>query len=471
MRRRCVLKKLTAGFLTAAFLLSMTGSPMTTYASNMEMTAMEDTEGDDSETMLEDTEVDASTEGIDYQEIPDISILEPEEDEELPTETLELEEDTTEAENAEDIGETEPEEEPEVPADGGFTDARWISVNQSVSGSGSQYFTFTTDYDGYFTLNFQHPLVDYDYLYWKVYLYDANQQEIEYWNIYGYNQNMTTCRYGYPKGTYYIRVVANYTSAPSYSVCVNYTQSSYYETEDNGSFTKADAIKLNTTYGGNLDGTYDKDYYKFTLTKPGRIEVAFGHDIVDDGGWKIVLYSSNQETIYSMLSEENDKLLTSAKLGLPAGTYYIAISRNYTCKIPYSLKVSNTYTNVWEKELNDTKASADSITWGTKYYGTIMKGNDEDYYTFRLSGKKKTELVFNHSFNSGETKWKIALLDETGSAIWSSESNGYNTEISSGSLNLPAGKYYVYIHSSSYYYTPSVYNFRIQTPTIKVVWM
>ncbi len=456
MRKKSLLKQITASVLVLGMIICMTNMPDTGYAQ---------------EISIEESTEDYGGRDIEAEQIEAFTEAEAEEDNVV----VRSEEATDSEEILEDISTEVPQ------ADGGFTDAQWISVNQRVTGSGDRFFAFTIDNSGYFTLNFQHPMVDYDYGYWKVNLYDENQQYIEEWDIKGYNRNFTTCRFGYPQGSYYIEIVEKREDAPGYSLCVNFTQTTTYETEYNNTFTTANPIKLNTTYGGNLfygslgNGWIgaDLDYYKFTLTKAGCIKIAFRHAIPDDTYgvyWNIAIYNSNQTEIYHMVSKAEDTSIETCKIGLSAGTYYIKVyNNNYPSDINYTLKVTNTYTNVWETELNDTRTTADSIKWGTTYYGTLKENGDEDYYTFQLTSKKDTELIFKHAEDDNDNRlWNVKLMDAGGNIIWQDDVTGNKTSISSGILKLAAGKYYIRIAKSYVFHSEKTYNFRIQTPTIKV---
>ncbi len=479
MRGKGLLKRLTAGLLAVALTIPMSGVPEMkhVYASEMEAEispeATEETTEDTEEATTETT----SEESTDYQRLPDISIFEPETEaeEEVSVDVLNPEV---------DIKTPEEDTDTEVPQTaGGFTTAKRISVNQRVYGSGTQYYEFTITESGYFTLNFQHDMVDHDYRYYGVKIYDSNQKEIYDFLVKGYSRNITTCRLGFPKGTYYIEVEEYMNNAPDYSLCVNFKQSSVYETEYNNTFTTANTIKTGKTYGGNLFYNYDKgedeDYYKFTLTKAGYINLTFGHQMLEDDRvyYYITIYNNDQKEVQALASSGYEQTMSSDKIGLAAGTYFVKITKGvYRTDIPYTLRVDSTYSNVWETELNNTKSTADAIQWGTTYYGTIKEGPDEDYYTFNLTSKRNVEFIFAHVKLAHEDPlWEVILMDSQGNEIWSDNIGGYDTKVSSGSLKLSAGRYYIYVHVpkgeyswSTRDYTTSPYNFRIQTPTIKV---
>lgn len=491
MRGKGLVKKLTAGLLAAIMMLSMAGVPEKTYAyapgteavtesETLEETTTETTEGsteDTTEDASQETTEETTEEGVNYQELPDAGILEPETEEETSEDIPNPEKDTETPDDETDI------EQPQADGGSSFTTAQSIALNQRIYGSGTQYYEFTITERGYFTLNFQHDMVDHDYRYYGVKIYDSNQKEIYDFVVEGYSRNITTSRLGFPKGTYYIEVEEYMNNAPDYSLCVNFKQSSVYETEYNNTFTTANTIKTGKTYGGNLffncDKGEDEDYYKFTLTKAGYINLTFGHQMLEDDRiyYYITIYNNDQKEVQALASSGYEQTMSSDKIGLAAGTYFVKITKGvYLTNIPYTLRVDSTYSNVWETELNNTKSTADTIRWGTTYYGTIKEGPDEDYYTFNLTSKRNVELVFAHAKLAHEgSLWEVILMDSRDNEIWSDKVGGYDTKVSSGALNLPAGRYYIYVHvpKGEYSwgtrdYTTSPYNFRIQTPTIKV---
>ena len=329
MKKKGMLKQIVAGALAIGLSLPMMWMSPSTYAQEMatEETAQE----------YGGREFESELEELSGEETKDENSV------------TELQEETTEAIST-----------GEEPADRGFADAEWIPVNQSIYGSGSQYYKFTIDHNGYFTINLQHDMDENNWnIFYEMYVYDSNLNRISTWYTWGYKSNITTCRLGFPQGTYYIQIHKNYYTASDYSLCVNYTQTSTYETEFNNGFTTADLIELGTTYNGNLYSSEDEDYYKFRLSKKGYINFAFGHQMMDDDNmyYEITLYNSNQEKVYTTKSSGYKRTVTSGNMQLSAGTYYIKVTQywygtsNFTTN-PYSIRVQVPTIKVTSIKLN-----------------------------------------------------------------------------------------------------------------------
>ena len=74
----------------------------------------------------------------------------------------------------------------------------------------------------------------------------------------------------------------------------------------------------------------DADWYKFTISKPGTVQLAFTHQQLTSGKWSLRITDSNAETIinYNNLPASAARY-DAAKVGLPAGTYYVRVFPNY----------------------------------------------------------------------------------------------------------------------------------------------
>lgn len=133
-----------------------------------------------------------------------------------------------------------------------------------------------------------------------------------------------------------------------------------WENESNDTLTSATEIMVNFNVGGSLSKSSDKDYYVFSIDKPGFVQYAFNHDFVDDSGnyWTLSLISSENKEIYS------EKFIGNAtqeehgtKIGLDAGLYYVLIKNaNYNhSAVEYSINVNYTSDDNWEREFNNIR--------------------------------------------------------------------------------------------------------------------
>lgn len=218
-----------------------------------------------------------------------------------------------------------------------------ITVNKTYYGNlyrsdDVDWYKVTTTKTGYFQVKFgvstNISLDDIDYG-WKFTVYDKNLKVIkEYTEV---KKTKTSAILPYAKGTYYIKVEADYdyndTTAPTdctYTLNVINKASSAWESEGNDTKSKADTIKANTDYNGLFNRCDDVDWYKFTVNSSGTASIklskhssAKSDDI--DGGWKMEIYKG------STLVKKVEEITKSKayKFDLKKGTYYVKISSDY----------------------------------------------------------------------------------------------------------------------------------------------
>ncbi len=107
-------------------------------------------------------------------------------------------------------------------------------------------------------------------------------------------------------------------------------------------------MKLAQEYIGNLSSSNDVDYYKFEVPNDGNVTITLRHDDLELSSssksyWNVFLYSQDDPS-YSphSFSLEGDSSPDSIQEGIPAGTYFIKItkSNNYS-SAQYYLKVGS----------------------------------------------------------------------------------------------------------------------------------
>ena len=310
---------------------------------------------------------------------------------------------------------------------------------------------------------------------WYVKLYDANQNEMMERIYYcGNSETETSCKIGVPAGRYYLRVDCNnyfgYQSDATYSLKVNYSASSVWESEFNDEVSTADPITVNQTYYGGIMEDSDIDYYRFQTNSAGVISLSFGkgYDSNSYHGWNITLYDSSQNELMSReYSCNNAETETTCKIGVPAGTYYIKVrSKNYPYRsdAAYSLKVNYSASSVWESEFNDEVSTADPITVNQTYYGGIMEDSDIDYYRFQTNSAGVISLSFGKGYDSNSYHgWNITLYDSSQNELMSREYSCNNAETETTcKIGVPAGTYYIKVRSKNYpYRSDAAYSLKV----------
>ena len=343
-----------------------------------------------------------------------------------------------------------------------------IAVNTTYYGSlmdrdDVDWYQFNVSKAGYISLNFKHDYMESDWGYWRARLYNHEQKELTNYLFNGDKTNCTQGKIGVPAGTYYMKIERDNTSDITYNFKINYTASDVWETEFNDDAATADQIAVNTTYYGSLMDRDDVDWYQFNVSKAGYISLNFKHDYMESdwGYWRARLYNHEQKELTNYLFNGDKTNCTQGKIGVPAGTYYMKIERDNTSDKTYNFKINFMASSVWEKEFNDDYTTADKISYGKTYYGSLMDGDDVDWYKFDISSGGNKTFYFKHDAvteNSNWTYWRVHLYNASMSEVWNHSSSGSETSYSE-KIKLSAGTYYLKIED--YDYSDKTYNFQI----------
>ena len=279
-------------------------------------------------------------------------------------------------------------------------------------------------------------------------------------------EHVTGRKLGLEAGTYYIYVGGFYAlSGETYQLSLNFTPLSTCETESNDTFSSADTIPVNTLITGSSHSGSEEDYYKFTLNAPGAVDIQLTHDAISGremyDEYTVYFYNStNGNDLFYFYSTGGDKTVTSTKIGLPAGDYYVLVDGGYYNTGTYGLKVNYEQSNTWEQEVNSTATLANTISVNQSYAGTVITSSDADYYKFTVDNDGMVSLNVKHDGISGlETSrcYRIYLYsaNDLSNAIYYMYSNGGETSKTSPQIGLPKGTYYVMVDGYySDYYTP-----------------
>ncbi|MGG0739648.1 pre-peptidase C-terminal domain-containing protein [Niallia taxi] len=244
---------------------------------------------------------------------------------------------------------------------------------------------------------------------------------------------------GLPAGTYYIAIENS--SATTYEFSVNFTQSDYYEKEWNDSFRQASQIELNKTYKGLMQGSYDKDFYKFTLSTAGNVKFVLDNE---DESKSITIYDKDGEEFTSFYSKEGYEGDSSINMGLPAGSYYLRVYSSDE-NVPYEFKLQYTKSDYYEKEWNDSFSQATSIGFNQAYTGTFQGSGDKDYY--KISVPSNSKVTFELS-NTGDYK-NLTLYDQNGESLMYLYSDSNKSGNSTTNFDLNKGNYYIMLSGNS----------------------
>ncbi|MBR3057661.1 MAG: fibronectin type III domain-containing protein [Clostridiales bacterium] len=309
-----------------------------------------------------------------------------------------------------------------------------IKVNTDIKdhfadgqGSAGFFYRFTLDAPGKVQVVFKHDRMDSDPIYWRISLLNDEGNYITsgdkaVFDVRGQQMTSYLPSIGLPKGTYGILITyGTHGTDQEYTLRVNYTKSSVWETENNDSAGKADPISVNKKYYGTVLVKGDLDYYKFTIADPGKVQVHFNHDNVGDwyDCWKMTFIKADGQSnafdkdAWETFTGDNEGGYAPST-GLKAGTYYLLItSGRGTNGCNYSFTINYTKSTIWEAEANSSRETARTIATNQKYYGSIYAENDVDWYKFTVPVQNDVTINFTHPENKVYgARWNWELYKE-----------------------------------------------------------
>lgn len=238
------------------------------------------------------------------------------------------------------------------------------------------------------------------------------------------------------------------------------------ESESNDTYSTADTFSLNSTISGKLSSTSDIDFYKITASANGKLTISFNHTYTTESlvRWDVWVYyfsdGALKELSYKLIQGSDSEKIEFPVVGaVSSGAYYVKVSTlgyygDNACNRSYSIKNSFSSTEYFEKEFNDSYATANTMSTGKEYSGCLNNSNDYDYYKIVAPYDGKLSLTFNHPYNSN-AYWSISIFyysDGTYNEL--SHKNIHGTD--SDKFDFPAigtvksGIYYIQITSIAY---------------------
>ncbi|MBO5797629.1 MAG: dockerin type I repeat-containing protein [Clostridia bacterium] len=329
-----------------------------------------------------------------------------------------------------------------------------VCSSAGISGD-EDWYSFNLPEDGYITLNFQHKALKSGD--WTMQIYGSdNGSYLSEESVYDVT-DMTTRRVGLPAGKYYVRVYTNREACVgvAYTLTVNFTATDTYEREKNGQKSTPNAIPLNTAIGGNCSSagiSGDDDWYSFKLPEAGYVTLNFKHQALKTGEWMMQIYGEDSGTFLSEESVYDVTDMTTRRVGLDAGKYYVRVYTNKDAcvGVEYLMTVNFTATETYEQEPNGQKSTPNAIPLDTTIGGNCSSSGisgDDDWYSFRLDKDGKVAINFCHeALKRGS--WIVQLRDETNQTLLSQECVYDEVSTTTQRIGLEAGKYYLRIYTN-----------------------
>lgn len=222
-------------------------------------------------------------------------------------------------------------------------------------------------------------------------------------------------------------------------------------------------ITPNSTVIGTIESKDDYDAFIFEVEKNGALSVRLDHDNLLDTvkcGYVVTLYKiiEGEERIYKEItyfeSFWSDVTSSWGETGVSPGTYCVVVDPGTDIlNGDFTLVTTFTPTETFEKELNDTKETANPLGVGYAFYGSSSQRNDgydHDWYVFELSEDSCINLSFVHDdLTFPIAGWNIKILTENEDMVCDFTSNLTDTLLKTGTLGLKKGTYYVKVENLS----------------------
>ena len=239
------------------------------------------------------------------------------------------------------------------------------------------------------------------------------------------------------------------------------------EREPNNTTSQATPIKLGVEYEGNIKDTLDTDYYKFTVPEDGFITLTTTMKyneflfMINKDGKRL---NSNSEYYYGYFDTSSPNgTLTSPKIGLGKGTYYLIVDGILGTDNGAKYKFKVNYTKgKYEKEINDTKEQAEIIKVNTEYKGSIRvkSWGDDDWYKINIP---KRGVISVDIKKTGKTSVNptVVLYDRTGKERFFTNKMESNT-FTSHNIGVNKGTYYLKIDGLVQEHEKNEYTFKVR---------
>ena len=238
-------------------------------------------------------------------------------------------------------------------------------------------------------------------------------------------------------------------------------------------------ITANSTVIGILESKEDYEAFIFDVEKDGALSVRLDHDDVLDYakcGYKVTLYKivEGEQREYKEItyfeSFWSDVTASWGETGVNAGTYMVVVSPGADALFgEFTLVTTFTATSNFEKELNDSKETADTLKVGRTIYASSSQrteGYDHDWFRLELAEDSCVNISFNHEdLSLPQVVWNVKILSENDDVICDFASKLADAAIETGTLGLKAGVYYVKVENSAP--IPTTYN--LQLKAVKAV--
>lgn len=248
-------------------------------------------------------------------------------------------------------------------------------------------------------------------------------------------------------GVYFLEVETKTNDSPTYNVKIEAIPTEFMEIEENGSFTSATQVKLNTIYSASLINKKDEDCFAFNIPSSGKVSVNISAESIDNGKTRYIVEIYDKETRQMLTATEmagNDSSIQTTNLYLGKGSYIAKVSSgNYYSGDEYKLLVNYSKTDNIEQESNDSQKTATPISTNREIKGSFGTSGDIDCYKFTLYKDSIVKPQFTFIPIDSNSKTFIISIHDENQKLYSASIGGKENQKDLSPIVLPKGTYIV----------------------------
>lgn len=264
------------------------------------------------------------------------------------------------------------------------------------------------------------------------------------------------------KGNYRVEVSSSWFnfSDEKYGLCVNYTaeKGDNYEKEPNNNAKTAMLIEANEKVNGNIESTWDTDYYMVEIDRPGVIQMRL--TFVEDATYNATLYKDVDGKLKQLNSykfenklDSYTSIVTADRVRVDEGIYYVKLASSWTgfSNEDYTFELVHTTENNGDVEVepNDDAKTATEIIKGDIVIGNMSSSKDVDYYMLHLPYGEEVVLQMKIS---EDAQYTVVTYCAKNGSLKKIQSETFKLPSSTRLTNVVEGKAFKVEMGGDYYF-------------------
>lgn len=302
-------------------------------------------------------------------------------------------------------------------------DIKEISVNTDVidylNSDNENYYSFKCNENGYYTVSLENADVT-SKEDWTIVIYNEDMEAYSI-SLYHYFEKFNSCKLPYTKDSLrYIKIASGFNgNKGKFKLKVDFVATDTWEKENNNSQNNATELVMGKEMNGIVENYNAQDWFSIvTPNVNGVISFSLKNPNLDKNGeLRMWIYDALGRLYYTGRGTN----FASVQMGFKPNTQLYVCIGTYDSRMENSQYVlTPTFQQLasCEGENNNSANEANPITYGVKYYGTILGEDDcEDWYRLNNPSNGKVTLNFGPTDVSKKGFWVVEIYDTSGKSV------------------------------------------------------